>query len=57
MSDMSDRLRSSYEYANSHMVFDLGVMLEAATHIERLEEQNQGMREWIRELKACADNQ
>ncbi len=47
---MSERLRRSYEYSNTHRTFDLSVMREAADHIERLEEELSGLRKEYREM-------
>lgn len=51
MSDMADRLRSSHGYIATHRVFSHDVMLEAADHIERLEEQAAGAKEYIKEIE------
>lgn len=49
MSDMADRLRRSYNYAESHTTHDHTVMLDAADHIERLERQAAESEQWMRD--------
>lgn len=51
MSDLPDRLRKAKEYADTHMVFDLRIMNEAANLIERLEEEVAGLREEVKTLE------
>jgi hypothetical protein len=49
MSKMPERLRHLYDYANSHRTFDLGLLLEAAAYIERLEEDAEETRKYLDE--------
>ena len=51
-SAMAARLRSSHEYGRTHMVSDYSVMLEAAGHIERIEEELEDLRRAARERAA-----
>lgn len=47
--NMADKLRDHYEYAETHRVHNHHVMLEAADHIERLEQQIADTDQWCRE--------
>lgn len=49
MSDMAAKLRAHYDYAEAHRVHSHHVMVEAADHIERLEQQIADTDEWMRE--------
>lgn len=53
-STMAARLRHVHDYIGNHKVFDHGVMHEAADYIERLEEQLEGARDYIKEIEAAA---
>ena len=46
---MADRLRRSYEYATTHKVSDMSVMLDAAREIDRLEQQLADMQAWMKD--------
>ncbi len=46
---MADKLRAHYEYAETHRVHNHHVMIEAADHIERLEQQIADMDQWCRD--------
>lgn len=48
---MADRLRKAKEYADTHRVFDLSVMNEAADLIEQLEEERDGLRKEVKTLE------
>lgn len=49
MSTTAQRLRAQYEYARTHRVFDLDVMLEAAALIEELEAEREDVEQYYRE--------
>ena len=51
MSTMPDELRRLKDYADNHMVFDLGLLLKAARHIELLEEERNGLRKEVSTLE------
>lgn len=55
MSGMADRLRRSHEYIRTHNVYDHSIMLEAADHLERVEESLDGGREYIKEMDQAAE--
>ena len=52
MSDMPQKLRDLKEYADHHRIFDLGLLLRAADHIERLEAQAEETRKYFDEQEA-----
>lgn len=49
------QLRSLYEYANTHRVFDLGLLLRAADEMDRMQEQIDGYRRYIDEIDRLHD--
>jgi hypothetical protein len=52
MSNMARDLRSLKEYADSHRVFSLSLLNDAADYIERLEEQVEDTHRYFEEQRA-----